>query len=175
MRCASIALSLLLLFGACQSKAIDEACVTWFSGSRLKPNTKECFPSCLVMKDDLATFFCHESCEELCRKSCPDLKYWSDKIKEGRPTDWPIPGEKTVPWNKSDRAVLKSALNRLPRALQPQNFVGIFRMQKSVQIINPATAHDGAISLYDRAFNGMFPLPNVAIPKKTSRPIFRRI
>lgn len=164
---------ILLIFPLNALGATTRDCIEWFVESKIPSHSKNCEIKCIELIVDMATFMCRDQCKELCSKKCQDSLFWQKQIKDGRPATWPIETEKSVVWSADDKKRLVSELERMPEDLESAQLLGIFRMQKSVQIINPATQAGLSIVLYDRAFVGMFPLGEViahelahALPKE---------
>ena len=66
--------------------------------------------------------------------------------------------EKSSEWSQSEKEQLTKILSRLPDELKKVPFDGIYRMQTSVAVINPATTSlmCTTVVIYDRAFNNLF-------------------
>ena len=104
---------------------------------------------------DMSTFSCSQQCKEFCKEvKCEHHAFWKNKIKTGRPEKWETESEKTSEWTEEEKNQVAQILGQLPDELMNINFSGIYRMKKSVDIINPGTTlEDGHfIVLYDRAF-----------------------
>ncbi len=89
---------------------------------------------------------------ESCRDKSEAYLFWNDKIKNGRPDDWPNASEKSVDWSEEERERLLEALERIPKELWMKPLKGFYRMRKSKDFPNPASALDGSIVLYDSVF-----------------------
>ncbi|MFN3455333.1 MAG: hypothetical protein ACK41T_10275 [Pseudobdellovibrio sp.] len=100
----------------------------------------------------MATFSCNLRCEKYCSSKCKIDPYWESKIKDGRPKLWDLSSEKTKEWSTSEREALEKILTRLPDDFKKISLDGIYRMGKSVQIVNPGTTYEASITLYDYAF-----------------------
>ena len=75
-------------------------------------------------------------------------------IKDGLPTEWPHKIEKSQKWTTEEINRLIEAIEGLPDYLKSILINGIYRLQKSKDISNPATNSDKAeIVLYDEAFS----------------------
>lgn len=132
-------------------------CLDWFVESKLRASSVNCSPSCKVLKVDMSTFTCHDRCDEFCKPvKCEHNKFWQSKIKSGRPHDWETKSEKSIEWSEAEKEVISTFLDRLPEQIKSIKLTGIFRLKKSVQIINPGTSSEGSIALYDRAFSNPF-------------------
>lgn len=131
-----------------------DTCMDWFKKSQISTYDQGCLSKCNVYPVDMSSFSCHSECDFLCKpKKCKDDSYWSNKIKEGRPVHWDYKSEKSKNWSTSEVNTLKKILALLPKEFKGIVFDGFYRMEKSIQIINPATASAGkAIALYDHAF-----------------------
>lgn len=138
-------------------------CLDWFRDSGVLPNSKDCPIKCNLIDMDMNTFMCPNRCDEFCKPApkCKPDPFWLKQIRSGRPEGWPNDSEMSAPWTTGDREILASALGQLPGDFKTKNLKGIFRMKKSIEIINPGTTTDGAIALYDRAFGGPFSLGRV--------------
>lgn len=118
---------------------------------------------CNLIDTDMGTFMCPNRCDEFCKPApkCKPDPFWVKQIKNGRPGHWPNSSEIAVGWSEADKKALLTALGQLPDDLKVRNLEGIFRLGKSIEIGNPGTEIDGAISLYDRAFGGPYSLGRV--------------
>ncbi len=75
-------------------------------------------------------------------------------IKDGLPTEWPHKSEKSQKWTSEEINRLIEAIEGLPDYLKSIYINGIYRLQKSKDVSNPATNSDKAeIVLYDEAFS----------------------
>jgi len=152
----------LILFIPAVAQSSDE-CLGWFKKTGINPKDSGCEVDCAAVETDMATFMCTNRCDEFCRPApkCKHDPFWMQKIKDGRAVGWPVPLEKSVAWSKDEREALLTVLDQLPDDLKVKGLRGIYRLQKSVDIINPGSQNEGAISLYDRAFGGPFSLGRV--------------
>ena len=108
-----------------------------------------------MLQKNMSTFSCSLECEKFCSDAkCEQDAFWKNKIKSGRPEKWEIESEKTSKWTEEEKDQVTQILSRLPNELKNINLTGIYRMKKSVDIINPGTtSEDGhSIIFYDRAF-----------------------
>lgn len=148
------------LFSYATSAKVDSDCLNWFQKSKLKSTDKDCVLSCSALPIDFNTFYCPNQCEELCKKvnHCDVDIFWKDKIKSGRPTEWEISNEKTSEWSQSELEQIVKILSKLPVELKKIPFNGFYRMQKSVDVINPATTSSTGkiIVIYNRTFDNPF-------------------
>jgi hypothetical protein len=129
-------------------------CVDWFKKSKIESGSKDCISKCRTFAVDMSTFSCRNECAKFCKKSikCSN-NFWKNKIKTGRPKDWSMPNEKTKLWTNLEKEKLSKVLSIIPVEFEKLSIQGFYRMEKSVQIINPATvAEDGSVVLYDYAF-----------------------
>jgi hypothetical protein len=151
-----------LIFMSAMARAEDD-CLDWFKASGVSYKGKGCPIKCNLVETDMNTFICPKRCPEFCipAPKCKPDPYWVGKIKVGLPKDWPNSSELSGSWSKEEREAVLTALGQLPEELKNKNLKGIFRLNKSIQIINPGTQIDYSIAIYDRAFNGPFSLGRV--------------
>jgi len=139
-------------------------CVDWFIENKVFPSDKNCINKCVILPADMATFMCNLQCEKYCDQKCEIAPYWKKKIKDGRPVNWDIKSEKSKAWSDEEKEKIAQILNFLPERFKSLPLNGIYRMEKSAQIVNPGTASDSSIVLYDLAFsNPPFVLENVIV------------
>ena len=102
----------------------------------------------------MSTFSCPSECDKICKVKCELDSFWKNKVKEGRPKNWEIDSEKSSAWTAEEKEQIKELLARMPSDLNKLPLEGIYRMKKSVDIVNPATtSYDGkAIVLYNNTF-----------------------
>ncbi len=75
-------------------------------------------------------------------------------IKEGLPTEWPHKTEKSQKWTTEEINRLIEVIEGLPDYLKSLYINGIYRLQKSKDISNPAANSDNSeIVLYDETFS----------------------
>lgn len=137
----------------------EDECSAWFKKSGVKSGHEGCEISCGLIPIDMSSFNCGLRCKEFCKaKDCISDEHWKDKLKSSFPTGWDIKSEVSKPWIDTERNQIISILNQLPSSLKNLPINGIYRMKKSVDIINPAaTSKDGStIVIYDRAFHNPF-------------------
>lgn len=140
-----------------------DQCIDWFKENKVFPNNKYCLNECVVLPADMATYMCNLQCEKYCSLKCED-PYWRKKVKAGRPSGWSIKSEKSKPWTKEEKDKLENILSSLPDDFRSLPLDGIYRMEKSVQIVNPGTTINDSIVLYDSAFSDPpFSLENVIV------------
>lgn len=141
-----------------------DQCVDWFKENKIFPTDKNCLNECVILPADMATFMCNLKCEKYCNKKCEIDSFWKKKIKDGRPTDWNMKSEKSKSWTKEEKEQLEQLLSTLPEQFKSLPLDGIYKMEKSVQIVNPGTMQDNAVVLYDAAFSDSpFNLENVIV------------
>ena len=132
-----------------------DTCFDWFKESKISKNDKACVSKCTTLRMDMSTFSCSLECEKFCNTKCEPDSYWKRKIKSGRPKNWEYNSEKTVEWSKDEKEQIEEILARMPNELSKLPLEGIYRMKKSIDIINPAsTSFDGKIIvLYNNTFD----------------------
>lgn len=81
-------------------------------------------------------------------------KFVAPRIKLGRPKGWPWPQERTAKWSENQIVTLLAAVEKLPERLWLPLITGIYRLQKSKDVGNPASSGGGFVVLYDDAFHG---------------------
>lgn len=131
-----------------------DTCAEWFQDSKINSGEPNCLSKCNTFEVDMSTYSCHSNCENFCKpKKCPPGLNWKSKIHTGRPTDWDYKTEVTLPWSKSEIEILENIFKILPDSLEKINFDGFYRMEKSVDRVNPATTSlRKSIALYDNTF-----------------------
>ncbi len=131
-----------------------DTCLDWFKESKISKNDKACISKCTTLQMDMSTFTCSQECEKFCNTKCEPNLYWKSKIKVGRPEKWEYTSEKTVEWSKDEKEQVEELLSRIPNDLNKIPLEGIYRMKKSIDIVNPAsTSYDGKIIiLYNNTF-----------------------
>ncbi len=137
----------------------EDPCLTWFQSSGVKSDGKGCLISCDLIPKDMSSFDCSDRCDEFCKaKKCQPNPYWKNKLKNGAPKNWNLPTEQPANWTDLEMTQMMTILNQLPDQLESFPLDGIYRMKKSVDIINPgSTSDDGKeIAIYDRAFHSPF-------------------
>jgi hypothetical protein len=143
---------LLLLFSTASiSNAVD--CNDWFKQNKVFPSDKNCVNTCVTLMADMDTYMCNLQCDKYCKLTCKNDPQWKTKIKEQRPINWNYKSELTKSWSKDEVEQLLKIFNILPDVFKLIHFDGIYRMEKSIQIVNPGTAQDSIIVLYDFAFS----------------------
>lgn len=133
----------------------SEFCLNWFNATKINSSDKNCISTCLNHEKDVSESICGFDCSKFCKiQICKVDPYWKEKIKNGRPENWEIGSEKSVDWTEEEKDQVSQILDRLPDEFKNNPLKGIYRMKKSVDIINPGTtSEDGqSIVLYDRAF-----------------------
>lgn len=88
-----------------------------------------------------------------CRPKSRAYIFWNDKIRNGRPSDWPNSSEKSVDWTEEEKERLLEALEKIPDDLWMEKFRGFYRMKKSKDFPNPASFADQMSAIYDSAFD----------------------
>lgn len=131
-----------------------DTCIDWFNESKISKNDKACESKCTTLQMEMSTFSCSQECEKFCNTKCEPNLYWKNKIKDGRPGKWEYNSEKTVEWSKDEKEPIEDLLARIPNNLIKLPLEGIYRMKKSIDIINPgSTSYDGKIIvLYNNTF-----------------------
>lgn len=142
----------LIFFLTIQASA--DVCSNWFLDSKIQTADKKCLSKCNIYPVDMSSFSCHSQCEKFCKKTeCKNNFDWESKIKNGRPTKWDFETEKTKSWTNTETKKLVEVFNSLPAAFSTATFKGFYRMDRSIQGINPATTSpEKLIVLYDYAF-----------------------
>lgn len=92
------------------------------------------------------------SVDSYCRQDRESDKHWQDKLKSGRPDDWPYDVEKSGAWSLQETERVLEALCELPKEIWENSTYKIYRMNKSKDGQNPATSAESIIVLYDSAF-----------------------
>jgi len=87
-----------------------------------------------------------------CKEASAVYKFWSSKIKNGSPSDWPNKNEKQATWTAEEEERILEALENLPEELWSDVIKGLYRLKKSKDFPNPASNGNGHIVLYDSAF-----------------------
>jgi hypothetical protein len=144
--------------------AADPVCADLFKANKIFPERSSCLMKCLTVKVDMATFLCHNKCEEYCGKNCKSvLEDFEKKLKNGKPTGWPL-SEKISSWKSSEKNLVAEALSQIPDVLVSNSNFFIYRMKKSIDHPNIATnakMDPRSIVLYDDAFAGNHQLSRV--------------
>lgn len=132
----------------------DTICLDWFKEAKISKSDKACVSKCTTLQMDMSTFSCSQDCEKFCNTKCEPDSYWKDKVKSGRPKDWEYTSEKIMEWSKDEKEQVEELLAQMPNDLNKLPLEGIYRMKKSIDIINPAsTSYDGkVIVLYNNTF-----------------------
>lgn len=144
------------------SQATD--CIEWFKENKVFPSDKSCLSKCVTLQADMATFMCNLQCEDYCSKKCKTDPYWKNKIKNGRPKNWELSSEKSKDWTKEEIEKLEQILSQLPEQFKSLPLDGIYKMEKSIGIVNPGTTQENSVVLYEHGLaNPLFNFDNVII------------
>jgi len=93
---------------------------------------------------------------EHCRPRSKGYDFLYSRFKEGIPRDWPHRAEKPANWSEEEKARMLEALEIIPEILWAEKIVGLYRMKKSKDDLNPATSgENGTIVIYDSAFTSL--------------------
>lgn len=144
---------LVLLFSISNIYAVSSDCIVLFNKNGIAAKDKECLSKCTTIQVDMGSYMCPMQCEEFCNTKCKADPYWKKKIKEGRPSVWDFKSEVTTAWTDEEKSKLAESLSQSPESFRSLPLDGIYRMKKSVQIVNPGTTYDNSIAVYDPAFN----------------------
>jgi hypothetical protein len=161
-RIFSLLVSLTILLGAQSSFAAtsdDDTCLQWFQRIKVSPANKDCELVCASTITDMGTFECPSRCDEFCRQVkstvCPLKNSWKDKIKNGRPPNWPYLREKASGWSSDEVEILANSLAKLSDAFPVDELKGIYKLSKPEDIFSagtPSSYLGGQIVLYQSAF-----------------------
>lgn len=97
-----------------------------------------------------------------CRKKSEAYSFWSEKIKDGTPPNWPHINESKSSWSESEKEKFYEAMESLPRELWQSNLKGVYRLKRSKDFPNPASQGGDMIVLYDNAFSSDRTLARIA-------------
>lgn len=142
-----------MFFSISNIYAVSSDCIVLFKKNGITAKDKECLSKCTTIQVDMDSYMCPLQCEEFFNSKCKTDPYWKKKIKEGRPSAWDFKSEVTTAWTDEAKSKLTEILSQSPDSFKSLSLDGIYRMKKSVQIVNPATTHDNSIAIYDPAFN----------------------
>ncbi len=96
-----------------------------------------------------------------CKKNDRDYDKWHAKFREGRPESWRLQAEVTAQWTAEERDRVLRALAETSELLKNQKVVGIYRMHKAMDPLNPSSSHADDTVLYDNAFSEEYNLAEV--------------
>lgn len=88
-----------------------------------------------------------------CKRMTRAHEYLAPLFKEGVPPNWPHQMEKKSIWTESEEERLEDSMEEIPDVLLSPQINGFYRLHKSKDYPNPASRIDGAIVVYDSAFD----------------------
>lgn len=92
--------------------------------------------------------------ESYCKPNPVGFSVWKDRLRAGRPSNWPWRSERNHVWNVEEQERVLDAIAELPDVLRSLTVNGIYRFEKHAGYPkNPAAGQSQSIVLYDSAFS----------------------
>lgn len=91
--------------------------------------------------------------KEHCRSKGAAFAFWHPKLRKEKPESWSLPSEESTQWTVEEEERVMEVLLSLPPVFQQVSPIGIYRMRKATEPLNPASTTFGRIALYDIAFS----------------------
>ncbi len=91
--------------------------------------------------------------ESYCRSKSASYLFWSGKLNDDRPDNWPLKKEISTKWTDEQKERLYEAMAEVPNGLWSKSVKGIYRFLKSRDYPNPGSQYFSKIAIYDSAFD----------------------